>query len=153
MFRGLTSVTIDAKGRLTIPVKYREAIVQEASSALIVTIDPENRCLLLYTLPDWEKIEQKLQALPSFDRAARRIQRLLIGHATELDMDKNARVLLPQLLREYAGFDKQAMLVGQGNKFEIWGEPQWQLGREAWLAEETSQGNVGLPAELQSISL
>lgn len=151
MFRGLASLNIDAKGRVTIPAQYRQAIMDEANGEVIITIDPEERCLLLYPLPQWQVIEATLEELPTFQPATRRIQRLLIGHATDLELDRNGRVLLPPLLREYAGLDKTIMLVGQGKRFEIWGESQWQMGRDAWLAEGLDGDQV--PSELMSLSL
>lgn len=152
MFRGINAILLDAKGRMAIPARYREQIQKNNAPQLVVTIDTDAPCLLLYPLPEWEVIEQKLQSLPSFNQAARRIQRLLIGHATELEMDGNARVLLPPLLREYAKLDKKMMLIGQGKKFELWDEQQWQSGRAGWLAEEKNSGN-DLPPELQSLAL
>ena len=151
MFRGLASLNIDAKGRVTIPAQYRQAIMDEANGGVVITIDPEERCLLLYPLPQWIVIEEKLEELPTFLPATRRIQRLLIGHATELELDRTGRVLLPPLLREYAGLDKTIMLVGQGKRFEIWGESQWQMGRDAWLAEGLQGDDI--PSELMSLSL
>ena len=150
MFRGINAVNLDSKGRLAIPTRYREQLLQDTNSGLIVTIDTEAKCLLMYPMVEWEVIEAKIQALPSFNKAARRIQRLLIGHATEVEMDANGRILLPPLLRDYAELDKQTMLVGQGKKFELWSDRNWHLGREAWLAEEQVEE---LPDELQSISL
>lgn len=152
MFRGINSIVLDAKGRMAMPARYREQLQKSNINQLVVTIDTESPCLLLYSLPEWENIEQKLQTLPSFNRAARRIQRLLIGHATELELDNNGRLLLPQLLREYAKLDKNVMLVGQGKKFELWDEQQWQLGRTNWLTEEANSAGE-LPNELQSLSL
>src|SRR3990167_6832020 len=136
MFRGLNAIAIDDKGRLAVPARYRDLVQDEADGILVVTIDTEERCLLLYSYPQWEEIELKLQALPSFHPAARRIQRLLIGHATEVEMDRNGRILLPALLREYAGLGEMVMLIGQGKKFEIWGESQWENARDGWLGEE-----------------
>lgn len=152
MFRGINAVVLDAKGRMAMPARYRDQLQQDETTQVVVTIDTESPCLLLYPLTEWEIIEQKLQALPSFNRAARRIQRLLIGHATELELDGNGRVLLPQLLREYAHLDKRIILVGQGKKIELWDEQQWQAGRVSWLAEEASSAGE-LPSELQSLSL
>ncbi len=136
MFRGLHAVNLDNKGRMTIPARYRAMLEERYEGLLVATIDTAQRCLLLYPFAEWEKIEAKLQALPSFDRASRRIQRLLIGHAAELDIDRQGRILLPALLREYAALGRDVALVGQGNKFEVWGQAQWALAREAWLAEE-----------------
>lgn len=152
MFRGINAVNIDTKGRIAIPMRYRQQLQDSCQGQLVVTIDTETSCLLLYPIIEWEIIETKLEALPSFNHAARRIQRLLIGHATELEMDSNGRILLPPLLREYAELGKKTMLVGQGKKFEIWDEVQWQAGRDRWLAEEAS-GVDELPDELKSLSL
>ncbi len=153
MFRGLNAVSIDAKGRIAVPARYRDLLKDEGDSQFVITIDPEETCLWLYAYSQWEEIEAKLNNLPSFDPASRRIQRLLIGHATELEMDRNGRVLLPPLLREYATLEKAVMMVGQGNKFEIWGESQWRLAREGWLAQGLGDEEGAVPAELRSISL
>ena len=119
---------------------------------MIVTIDTEEACLLLYPLAEWEIIEQKIEALPSFQKVSRRIQRLLIGHATEVEMDGNGRILLPALLRDYAHLDKEVILLGQGKKFEIWDNVKWQGGRDGWLARG-GDDNAELPPELQLLSL
>lgn len=152
MFRGLNSINMDEKGRITIPSRYRDLIDEHADGACVVTIDTEQRCLLLYPQPYWEEIEKKLENLPSFNAASRRIQRLLIGHATELEMDRNGRILLPPLLREYASLDKLVMLVGQGKKFEIWGESQWNMARDGWLADDLGDED-NLPEQLKDLSL
>ncbi len=152
MFRGLAAGSIDVKGRVTVPSNYREILMEEAEGKLVLTIDTEERCLLLYPLHRWLKIEEELENLPSFLPATRRIQRLLIGHATDLELDRQGRILLPSLLREYAGLDRSVMLVGQGKKIEIWGESQWSLGRDSWLTEGMDE-QTGIPAELQNISL
>lgn len=152
MFRGINGINIDAKGRIAMPTRYRERLQGENDSSVVLTIDTEERCLLLYALPEWEIIESKLASLPSFNPAARRIQRLLIGHATDVEMDLQGRILLPPLLREYAGLTKHAVLVGQGKKFEIWDEAHWDECRKRWLEEEAAGESV-LPDEVKSISL
>src|SRR3990167_4921432 len=152
MFRGLSEAQIDSKGRITIPANYRTLMVEEASGSLVVTIDTEQRCLLLYPFPQWQVIEEKLEALPSFQPAARRIQRLLLGHATELELDRQGRILLPNLLRDHAELDKTVMLVGQGKKIEIWSEPLWEDARTTWLAESIGDEH-GAPMELSGLSL
>lgn len=152
MFRGINAVNLDAKGRMSIPTKYRDALSTAETKGLIVTIDTESTCLLLYPLQIWEQIEAKLQQLPSFDPQARRIQRLLIGHASDVELDSQGRILLPTLLREYAGLQKKTMLIGQGKKFEIWDEDAWLAGRERWLAEETGSEQM-LSEEIRSLSL
>ena len=151
MFRGATKVTLDSKGRLAIPSRYRERIASRADGHLVATVD-RDYCLLIYPLPDWEEIERKLVRLPALHKQARRLQRLMVGYATELDMDSHGRILLTRELREFAGLDRQAMLIGQGNKFELWNEERWNARRDEWLADE--QGELaGLPQELESLSL
>ncbi|MDP1573683.1 MAG: division/cell wall cluster transcriptional repressor MraZ [Coxiellaceae bacterium] len=152
MFRGLSAGQIDSKGRITIPANYRTLMVEESSGSLVVTIDPEEKILLLYPFPAWQVIEEKLESLPSFQPAARRIQRLLLGHATEVELDRQGRILLPTLLRDYADLDKNVMLVGQGKKIEIWSEPLWEDARATWLAEGMDE-NHGVPMELAMLSL
>lgn len=150
MFRGITPINLDAKGRMAIPVRYRPQLA-ENHPQVVLTIDTNSPCLLLYPLMEWEKIEQKLAALPSFNEAARRIQRLLIGHATELEVDNNGRILLPSVLRDYAQLDKKIVMVGQGKKFELWSEQGWQDARTMWL--ETTNSEAELPQELTTLAL
>ncbi|QJD71249.1 division/cell wall cluster transcriptional repressor MraZ [Marinobacterium sp. LSUCC0821] len=151
MFRGVNKINLDAKGRMALPARYRDQIADCCENQLVATIDTETRCLLLYPLPEWEAIEKKIDALPSFNPAARRIQRLLIGHATDIDLDSSGRLLLPQPLREYAQMDKKLVLLGQGRKFEIWGEEQWNSARDLYLAENDEA--VALPEDLLTLSL
>ncbi len=127
MFRGINPINLDAKGRMAMPTRYREHINVACGGQMVATIDTESRCLLMYTQPEWEVIEAKLEKLSSFNPQTRRIQRLLIGHATELELDGNGRVLLPSSLRDYASLEKKIVLLGQGKKFEIWSD----LGRSA----------------------
>lgn len=145
-------LSMDTKGRFAVPSRYRARLQEDADNRLVATIDTEDLCLLLYPLPVWRQIEQKIESLPSFDRRTRRVQRLLIGHATELDMDANGRILLPSLLREYANLEKRIMLIGQGKKFEIWDEDNWNKGRDSWLQEGIKDNDV-IPEQLQDISL
>ena len=153
MFRGINTVSLDDKGRLAIPARCREVLdISNSHGQLIVTIDTEERCLLMYPLIFWEDIEKKIESLPSFNYAARRIQRLLIGHATEIALDNQGRILLPQELREYASLKKRAVLVGQGKKIEIWDVKNWSEKRDDWL-EISSLKEHDLPEEIQTLSL
>lgn len=153
MFRGLNGIKIDPKGRIVMPTRYRERLQLDSKGTVVLTIDTEERCLLLYPLPEWEAIEKIISGLPSFNPAARRIQRLLIGHATDVELDGQGRILLPTLLRDYAGLKKNAVLVGQGKKFELWDQIHWDKSREKWLAEEATVSESDLPEEVKSISL
>ena len=152
MFRGATLVNLDSKGRIAIPVRYRNLLLEESQGQMVCTIDLHQPCLLLYTLPEWEIIEQKLSRLSSMIPAERRIQRLLLGHASECQMDSAGRLLLASTLRQHAGLNKEVMLVGQFNKFELWDEQTWyQQVREDIDAEHSSQ--QPLSERLQDLSL
>ncbi|NBC23087.1 MAG: division/cell wall cluster transcriptional repressor MraZ [Gammaproteobacteria bacterium] len=151
MFRGATKVTLDAKGRMAIPTRYRERLAARCDGHVVATVD-RDFCLLIYPLPDWEEIERKLVRLPAFDRKARRLQRLMVGYATELELDGHGRILLPRELREFAGLDKHTLLIGQGNKFELWDEERWNERRDSWLADEEGD-ELPLSAELESLTL
>jgi MraZ protein len=148
VFRGATKVNLDAKGRMAIPTRYRERLGSRCGGEIVVTVDRDH-CLLIYPLPDWEELERKLVRLPSMNKVARNIVRIMVGYATEVDMDSNGRILVSRELRDFAGLDKAAMLIGQGNKFELWDEDAWIEKRDAWLADD-SDGE--LPSDLETIS-
>ena len=147
-FRGASNLSLDAKGRIVLPARYRERLLEICNSELIVTIDTEQPCLLIYPLPEWELIEEKIEALPSFNPATRRIQRLLIGHATEVEVDGNGRMLISNPLREYAQLGKKVVLIGQGKKFELWDEAIWAQRMETWLSESDDSPTPDALAEL-----
>jgi len=133
------------------PARYRESLLEGCGGRLVVTVDRDH-CLLVYPLPEWEVIESKLVNLPSLNKTARLLQRLLIGHATELEMDGQGRILLPAMLRDYAGLNKKAVLIGQGKKLEIWDEDTWGDNQQLWL--DSARADVGeLPAALEELSL
>ena len=149
-FRGVSNLSLDAKGRIVLPARYRERLVEICQGQLIVTIDTDQPCLLIYPLPEWETIEAKIEALPSFNPTTRRIQRLLIGHATEIEVDANGRMLLSNPLREYARLGKKVVLIGQGKKFELWDETLWSERMESWLADG---GSDDMPSALAELTL
>jgi MraZ protein len=151
MFRGVNTISLDSKGRLAVPTRYRETLARHCHGQMVVTVDRDH-CLLLYPLPDWEEIERKLTKLPSFNKQARRLQRLLIGHATECELDGAGRILLPPPLRDFAGLNKDIVLIGQGNKFEIWNETTWNARRAEWLAAGGEEEGKP-PADFESLSL
>jgi MraZ protein len=149
MFRGATKLTLDDKGRLVIPTRYRDQIAERCQGHLDVTVD-RDPCLLIYPLPDWDQIERKLMSLPTLHPQVRKLQRVMVGHATDLELDGHGRLLLPPELRAFAGLGRHAMLIGQGNRFELWDEARWNERRDVWLK---SEDGTGLPAELDSLSL
>jgi MraZ protein len=150
VFRGANKVTLDAKGRMVLPTRYRDRIVERCQGRLVVTID-RDQCLLIYPQPDWEEIERKLMRLPTLNPQARRLQRLMVGHATDVELDGHGRVLLPPQLREFAGLTRDGVLIGQGNRFELWDEPRWNERRDEWLKEQDLPQD--LPADLETLSL
>ncbi|MDR0218965.1 MAG: division/cell wall cluster transcriptional repressor MraZ [Enterobacteriaceae bacterium] len=157
MFRGATLVNLDTKGRLTVPARYRETLNTESEGQMVCTIDLHQPCLLLYTLPEWEIIEEKLSRLSSMNPAERRVQRLLLGHASECQMDSAGRLLLANTLRQHARLTKEVMLVGQFNKFELWDEQVWYQQVQSDIAAERSTQEPStqepMSARLQDLSL
>ncbi|MEZ5505400.1 MAG: division/cell wall cluster transcriptional repressor MraZ [Gammaproteobacteria bacterium] len=152
MFRGPTLLNLDTKGRLVMPTRYRDALLEQCGGQLMVTIDINDRCLQLYPMPKWVEIEQHLNSLPAFNKAARRAQRLLVGHATDLEMDNAGRISIPPVLRTYAALDKKVMLIGQGHRFEIWSEDNWNQKLDEMLAED-DEGDEGLPEQMKHLVL
>src|SRR3989344_3405461 len=151
MFRGVNHLALDSKGRLAVPTRYRDTLARHSNGQMVLTVDRDH-CLLLYPLPDWEEIERKLVKLPSFSKPARRLQRLLIGHATECELDAAGRILLTPPLRASARLVTTIVLIGQGNKFEIWDETTWNVRRAEWLAQ-SAEDEGELPPDMESISL
>jgi MraZ protein len=152
MFRGLNTVSIDAKGRVAIPARVREVLARIDSADLVLTLNPWDRSLWLYPLGEWEHIEVKLSGLSDFDKHSRRTKQIMRGYATDCRCDAQGRVLLPQELRAIAGLDKQAVLLGQGNKLEIWDDAAWRAERDGWLSEVGSGSDTPSDA-LDSLSL
>ena len=150
IFRGVAQLALDAKGRLAIPGKHRNALAGSAGSerALVITADP-SRCLLVYPRATWEPLQARLMALSSFNEQIRGLQRLLVGHADDVDMDGSGRILVPPALRQYAGLDHHVVLVGQGNKFELWDDAKWRGETTRTITFPAG----GLPPELDGFSL
>jgi len=148
VFRGVAQINLDSKGRLAVPTRFRDVLLTRCSGHLVVTADSD-RCLLIYPLPDWEPIEQKLMALSSFNAQIRELQRRLVGYAEDVVMDATGRILVPPALRNFAQLDKAAMLIGQGNKFELWNKDSW----ESRMEQGGGFGPGGLPPELEGFSL
>ncbi len=150
MFRGATRVTLDDKGRMVLPTRQRQRALERGEGRIVITVDRDG-CLLIYPLPDWEQIERKLMSLPTLNERARRLQRLMVGHATEVELDGQGRLLVPPELREFAALSRHAMLIGQGNRLELWDETRWNERRDFWLKSEETASD--LSAELDGLSL
>jgi MraZ protein len=150
-FRGITKLSVDAKGRLAVPKGHRDRLESNGIGELVVTADP-SKCLLVYPKPIWHEIEEQLIAVPNSSPYTRMIQRLYIGYATEIELDGTGRMLLPAELRDYAGIDRKAVLIGQGKKFELWDERTWEVESDNWKQQVNELDPSDLPVELQKIS-
>ena len=152
-FRGITKLSVDAKGRLAMPKNHRDNLEKNDFKELVVTVDSRSAaCLLIYPMPVYEELERQLMELPNHSAEARKTQRLIIGHATELELDATGRMLLPAELRDYAGIGRKAYLIGQGKKFELWDENAWELECEKWKQEGSGLGSGDAPDALLNIS-
>jgi len=151
-FRGIHSLNLDGKGRLAVPSRYRESLQTEHNGQVIVTIGIDNRCLWFYPLLHWQTLEEQLLSLPSLNKKTRRLQRLLIGHASECQLDGQGRILLSSPLRKFAGIDKNVVMIGVGEKFEIWDEESWEIRRNLWVEEEVLEDLDDLP-DLNSLRI
>lgn len=121
MFMSEYNHTIDAKGRLIIPSKFRESLGDE-----FVVSKGMDGCLFVYANNDWDAFEQKLTSLPLINKEARQFARFFLAGAAQVELDKQGRILLPAGLREFAGLEKDVVLVGVGSRIEIWSSERWE---------------------------
>ena len=129
-------MSLDSKGRLAVPSRFRERLgAGDDGAAMIITIKPIDPCLLLYPMREWLELESKLALLSDFEGQQRVTKQMLLGHANDCSFDSAGRILLPAALRDYAGLSKQVALVGMGNRFELWAEQQWNRHRDEWAAD------------------
>jgi len=142
---------MDAKGRLAMPARQREPLLTQCNGQIVVTIDTQSSCLVIYPLPEWERIEKDIQSLPALNPAVKRFQRLILGYATDLELDGSGRMLLPAPLREHARLEKKLVLVGQGNKLELWSDTLWLAETDQALLDSGPGSEV--PEELLSLTL
>ena len=124
MFRGRFEYGVDGKGRLAIPVKFRDILTAQFDERLIITHFDE--CLWAYPVATWQELEKKIAQLPQFLEEVKALQRVFVSAASECPLDKQGRILLPQTLREYAGLSGDAVLVGMTQRIEIWAKDRWQ---------------------------
>ena len=150
MFRGGSTINLDAKGRLALPTRYRDELADRCEGRMVATVH-HDRCLMLYPQPDWDEIERKLVRLPNQNKRTLTLQRMLLGFATELELDKNGRILLPPRLRDFAELGKRVVLVGQGNKFEIWNEESWEQKCKEYVT--AGDDGMDLPDSLGTLTL
>lgn len=123
MFQGETAISVDEKGRLAIPTAYREPVAHACGNRLVLTYNPfESGCLWIFPQQEWERVRDQVNALPSVKAVHRALQMKLVGAAAQVEPDGAGRILLPASQRAAAGIEKRAVLLGMGNKFELWSE-------------------------------
>ena len=153
MFKGSHAVTVDAKGRIAIPASYRQSLLDDCASRLVLTRHWDG-CLLIYPAPEFQAFETQLLARGSLNPKVRDIQRFFIGNARDVDMDRQGRLLLPGPLRSAAGLGSKATLSGIGNLFELWDADTFDRRNADTadaLAADAAAGD--LPDVLMDISL
>jgi MraZ protein len=135
---------------MVVPAKFRQRLIESCQGQLVITMyqDP---CLYVYPLPEWEPVEQRLNDLSALDEAAQAIRRLMIGLAHDVEMDGAGRMLVPPLLREQAHLDKDVMLIGQGERLEIWSERTWSEKQQIWRETASRLNVTQLSDELKSL--
>ena len=148
MFQGATALTLDAKGRMAVPAKHRDALTAPSEGRLVLTAHP-HRCLLLYPAPAWAPIRAQVLAAPSLQADSAKVRRLLVGFAEDLELDAAGRLLVSPALRQFAALEKSIWMVGQGSHFEVWSDALWQQQQEEIL----SLGDQLLPPGLENIAL
>ena len=140
MFRGSHNLTLDAKGRIMLPVRVRETVQEISAGQMHITIHNEDPCLLIYPTPNWLEVEGQILTLPNIDSPANRdLQRFLIGNAREVEIDATGRLLIPPLLREYQSLEKQLVLAGGGKKLELWNQATWMERFDDWRSAQRSK--------------
>ncbi|MDH4164385.1 MAG: division/cell wall cluster transcriptional repressor MraZ [Nitrospirota bacterium] len=124
MFRGSFEHSVDSKGRVSVPSKFRDIVADRYEGKLVLTMDYDN-CVAVYPLEEWERFEEKIKALPQTQKEVKDFVRFLFSSATECELDRQGRILIPPALRDSAGISKSVMVVGIINKMEIWSKAAW----------------------------
>lgn len=154
MFRGSDAITIDEKGRFAIPARYRQTLRDACAGQMVVTAHHKDPCLLIYTLPRWREFEERLLSRGGFNPEIREMQRMFMSRARDIEMDKQGRLLLPQLLKEKLNAQGKAVLIGMGQTFELWDEATWEA-EDSRIVDAMAVGAEGgeLPAGLEDLPL
>ena len=148
MFFGETAINLDAKGRLALPMRYRDSIQELSGGRLVLTYSAfDSGALYLYPEEEWQRVRDEVTGLSTFNPGHRSLQRKLVGSASAVEPDGNGRIQIPQTLRQVAGLEKRVVLLGMGNRFEIWNETilnQKRVEEERSLDEAASEEMVRL---------
>jgi MraZ protein len=137
VFQGETAITVDDKGRLAVPTAYRDQVARECGNRLVLTYNPfETGCLWLYEAKAWERVRDEVMAMPNTKKTVRALQQKLVGSAAFLELDANGRVTVPPSHRTSVGIEKKAVLLGMGDKFELWSEQAHRAQIQQTLSDE-----------------
>ena len=148
MFFGETTINLDAKGRLAIPIRYRDSVAEQCENRMVLTYSAfDSGSLWLQSEKTWERVRDHVMALPNFNASHRSLQRRMVGSATALEPDGSGRILLPPSLRQVASLEKRVILLGMGNRFEIWDEDTLNSQR----AEEVSSRDAEISEEMKQL--
>jgi MraZ protein len=143
-------LALDAKGRLSIPARYRAELEQQAQGRLVVTMQRHGKSLLIYPEAEFEAVASEVRKLSDFEPSEQNFKYLFVGHAMDVDIDGSGRVLIPPVLRALAGVEKKVALIGMTNKFELWDEDAWlQQQRGLYITD----GGAGTSERLKSLSI
>ncbi len=148
MLRGTSKLTVDAKGRLSLPARYKSLFGDDEQHIFVITVDKE-RCLLIYPLRNWELVEKRIENIPNLNPEIRQYQRLILGYAHEVEIDKNNRILISKELRDFATISKKVVLTGQGRKFELWDDALWDQKMNNWLEKSVNE----IPEDLKNLTI
>ncbi|HTM46821.1 MAG TPA: division/cell wall cluster transcriptional repressor MraZ [Polyangiaceae bacterium] len=135
MFRGQFQHTIDGKGRVSLPSRFREALLAEGDLRLVMTPAPFDPCLHVFPYRAWEEFERKIADLPSLDPRIVRFRRLYVSPAIELELDRAGRVLLPPSFRDKAQLTRDVLWAGMGRTLEVWAKERWDQATAMSAAE------------------
>ena len=150
LLTGLHMLALDAKGRLSVPARYRNDLEDQAHNRLVITLQPQRKALWIFPEPEYEEAAREVRKLSDFEPSELAFKRLFIGHAMHMDIDGSGRVLIPPVLRAQIGMDKKVALMGMTNKFELWDEGSWQeMQKGLYLPED----GAGISDRLKGLSI
>lgn len=141
LFRGQHEHAIDAKGRTSVPAKFRDLLAAQSSERLVLThgVDP---CVVAYPMTEWLAFEERLSRLPQFDSSVATIRRLYVSGAVEIELDKLGRLVIPKELRDVAGLEREVLWAGMGRHIELWSKARFDGLRRAVLDDDKKRADI-----------
>ena len=139
MYRGIANITLDERGRIAIPKMHREQLLERSGGKVVVTISHLDLCLNVFAERDFDDVAEKLTSGDDNGVEMRRHKRMVIGYATDVELDGNARLVIPARLRNYAQIGKKAVVVGQDGNLEVWSKQAWDESEDVWIADASAR--------------